>query len=206
MWKLEKKFLDDIVKRYFPCYSISHLDFACGTGRILKYLEGRTDSSVGVDLSEEMLCMARKEVPQAEIIQADLTREDVLGDRRFNLITAFRFFPNAQPELRMEAMHVLVKHLTDSGYIVFNNHLNSSSLLHRIQKDSAHGMNEAEMLKLVLSNGLRIINVYHGGVLPTNETRAYLPGHMLLAVETVASRFQTFRTYAQNLVYVCTHA
>lgn len=191
---------------YFSCCKISHLDFACGTGRILKHLEKRADLSVGVDLSEEMLRIAKKEINQAEIIQADLTREDVLGNRKFNLITAFRFFPNAQPELRMEAMHVLVKHLADSGFIVFNNHLNHSSLLHRMRGISGQPMSQIEAQNLVLTHGLRIIKVYHIGVLPVSEGSQFLPVRVLFAVEKIASQFRIFRTCAQNLIYVCAHA
>ena len=73
----------------------------------MSYLEDRTKSAVGVDLSPSMLEVARKNKRSAEIIEADLTRSDVLGDRKFNLITAFRFFPNAEAELRSEAMQVL---------------------------------------------------------------------------------------------------
>lgn len=205
VWTLERQFLDDIVQKAFPCGRISHLDFACGTGRILKHLHKHTDLSVGVDLSEEMLRVARKEIDQAEIIRADLTRNDLLGDRKFNLITAFRFFPNAQPELRVEAMRVLVKHLADYGYIIFNNHLNLSSLLNRMRGISGQAMSQAEVQNLVVSNGLKIIKVYHIGVLPANESNPYLAGRVLLAVESIASRFRILRTYAQNLIYVCMH-
>jgi len=206
IWELEKHFLDDIVLTWFPSGRIWHLDFACGTGRILAFLQERTESSLGVDVSKDMLGVARKEVNQAEIIQADLTREDVLGDTKFNLITAFRFFPNAQPQLRAEAMHVLVKHLADSGCIVFNNHLTSSSLWHRFRKPLRQGMSQLEMKDLVLSNGLRVIKVYHAGVLPISEDSRFLAGRVLPAAEKIASRFRIFRTCADNLIYVCTHA
>jgi len=206
VWALERQFLDDIVQKAFPCGKISHFDFACGTGRILKHLQKHTDLSVGVDLSEDMLGVAVKEIPQAELILADITRNDVLGDRKFDLITAFRFFPNAQPELRMEAMRVLVKHMRETGCIIFNNHLNSSSLLRRIHGISGQPMSQAEVKKLAVSNGLKIVKVYHVGVFPANESNTYLPGRVLLAVERIASRFQILRMYAQNLIYVCMHA
>ena len=89
-----------VLRDHAPRTPLVHLDFACGTGRILEYFAGRVDSSTGVDVSDSMMEVAGRWPPKAELIEADLTQNDVLGDRRFNLITAFRFFPNAEPELR----------------------------------------------------------------------------------------------------------
>ena len=49
VWQFEKSFLDSILTLFYRNSDIHHLDFACGTGRILSYLEDRTKSSTGVD-------------------------------------------------------------------------------------------------------------------------------------------------------------
>jgi len=92
VWELEKRILDEILSTFYKDIKIYHLDFACGTGRILHYLAGRVSCSVGVDLSPSMIEVASRNNKTSEIIQTDITRNDVLGERKFNLITAFRFF------------------------------------------------------------------------------------------------------------------
>jgi len=47
VWQFEKQILNNILEEYFKEEEIDHLDFACGTGRILSYLEGKTTTSTG---------------------------------------------------------------------------------------------------------------------------------------------------------------
>ena len=210
VWELEKKALDNIVKRFHADRPVEHLDFACGTGRILQHLAGRAKVSVGVDLSPSMLDVARTTVPSAELIEADITRSDVLGDRKFNLITAFRFFPNAQVELRMEAMHSLVRHLAAGGHIVFNNHMNRSSLLYRLarllRRSTNEGMSGQEVNEIVAAAGLRIEKTYHIGLMPATETHLLLPRLLLGMVERAAFRMPCMTGLSQDLVFVCGRA
>src|SRR5690348_278614 len=99
-WRLEQRALDGILRDHVVGRNIAYLDFACGTGRILAHLYQRVAVATGVDVSSSMMEVARELAPGAELIEADLTQRDVLQDRRFDLITAFRFFPNAERELR----------------------------------------------------------------------------------------------------------
>jgi ubiquinone/menaquinone biosynthesis C-methylase UbiE len=98
LWEMEQQFLLRIVENFTENTDVNHLDFACGTGRIVGFLADHVKSSVGIDLSDSMLAIAQKELPNTELIKADITTSDVLNDRTFNLITAFRFFSNAQPD------------------------------------------------------------------------------------------------------------
>ena len=85
-----------------------YLDFACGTGRITAIVAPLVRESVGVDLSESMLAEARPKCPATRFLQADLTREDVdIG--QFDLATSFRFFGNAEHELRQAAIAAIAK-------------------------------------------------------------------------------------------------
>ncbi len=61
-------------------------------------------SATGIDVSASMLAVARQSAPSAEIVEGDPTREDLLSERHFDLITAFRSFPNAEDPLREAAM------------------------------------------------------------------------------------------------------
>lgn len=103
------------------------LDFACGTGRITQLAEGIFPSVVGVDVSATMLTQARLNCSKASLIEQDITSSAL--DRKFDVITAFRFFLNAQPKLRASALQAIHGSLRDGGRLVLNIHVNSSSML-----------------------------------------------------------------------------
>ena len=207
IWQFEKGILDRILAMFYKDFEIHHLDFACGTGRILSYLKDHTSSAVGVDLSSSMLELARKNKGSAEIIEADLTRDDVLGDRKFNLITAFRFFPNAEAVLRMEAMQVLSRHLEGNGYLVFNNHKNTGSTRNRLSRlfgrRGYKGMSMTEVGALLAENHMEIVEIYPLCVFPASEKRRLLPLFLLRLVEALLSNCRPFRNFGENLIFVC---
>lgn len=206
LWQREQCVLDYVLKQYFSNNSIRHLDFACGTGRILKYLVGRTETSTGIDVSESMLEVTRKTVPNAEIIKADVTRNDVLGNRKFNLITAFRFFPNAQPALRAETIKCLSKHLVPDGLLVFNNHKNHSSTLYQVTRllgKYHRTMSTRDTGMLVWSADLHVIKVFPIGVLPANDRFMIVPHLIHTFSDWIANSCRIGKFLAQNLIFVC---
>ena len=207
VWKFEKDILDHILTVFFKNSEIHHFDFACGTGRILSYLEDRTRIAVGVDLSPSMLEVARKNSRTAEIIEADITRSNVLGDRKFNLITAFRFFPNAEAKLRMEAMQALSKHLDDNGYLVFNNHKNTGSTRNRLARlfgrRGYKGMSIAEAKELLAETGLEIVKIHPLCVFPASEKHRLLPLFLLRPLNALLDKCRLFQSLGENLIFVC---
>jgi predicted TPR repeat methyltransferase len=173
VWQREQHVLDCILQKYFSNKAIKHLDFACGTGRILQFMKERVGSCTGVDVSESMLNECRQKLPDTEILQADITKDDVLGKRTFDLITAFRFSPNAQPTLRTKAMECLSKHLSPDGLLVFNNHQNHTSIRYQIARLRGkrwRTMSNREVKDLVCSAGLAVAEVFVIGVLPVVDS------------------------------------
>ena len=207
VWHIERDFLDHILKAYPEGKPVRHLDFACGTGRILSHLMDRVDTSVGVDLSPSMLEVARRNLANVVLHEADITCNDVLGNQTFSLITAFRFFPNAEPQLRRDAMRSLVEHLADDGYIVFNNHKNTGSSRNRLARLLGRrgymGMSISEVQDLLAANELEIENTYHMCVLPLSENRTLLPCFLLSPIERLLARCSMLRTLGENQIYVC---
>jgi ubiquinone/menaquinone biosynthesis C-methylase UbiE len=63
------------------------IDLGCGNGAKLARLSGRFEL-VGVDLSEEQLRLARAELPDATLVQADFAELDY-PDETFDAVTAF---------------------------------------------------------------------------------------------------------------------
>jgi SAM-dependent methyltransferase len=206
MWQRERRVLDEILWKHFAGRPIAHLDFACGTGRVLGAVGARARLSVGVDVSPGMLQVARRNAPTVELIQADITRGDVLGDEVFDLITAFRFFPNAQDELRADALRALVAHLADGGLLVFNNHRNDSSLLHRLARlagGSSRTLSLAEVHSLTGSAGLRILEAFPIGILPATDRHMLVPPFLHRLADGLARGRGWGIALAQNVIFVC---
>ena len=186
LWRLERRLLMRIVREHFPMDRPTYLDFACGTGRSLGLLSPAAETSTGVDVSASMLKVARDFLNGVELIQADLTREDRLGDRRFHLITAFRFFPNAESQLRQDAIAALVRHLEPKGILVFNNHRNRGSLLRRLigikarmlsNESPSPGwvMSRQEVFDLVASADLELERECPRAILPPKQPSYVVP-------------------------------
>jgi predicted TPR repeat methyltransferase len=209
VWRLEQVALHDILGTHLSQRKIAHLDFACGTGRILEHLRDDVASATGVDVSSSMMEVARQVAPAAELIEADLTQRDVLNDRRFDLITAFRFFPNAEPELRRAVCSVLARHLSPAGVLVFNNHKNRNSVPRRISRllgreDSRGTMTHAEVAELVTGAGLRIVQMIPLAIVPATQNHPLLPIAFLESLERSMRRFSRLAPIAQDVIYVCT--
>jgi predicted TPR repeat methyltransferase len=206
MWRLEKKYLKKTLLNKFNNKEINHLDFACGTGRILGFLEGKTNTSMGIDISPEMIKTARK-TTTSKIIEGDLTRDSLLINNKFNLITAFRFFPNAEPSLRLEAMNAICNHLDNDGLLIFNNHRNSSSFINMFRKvlfgRQYRGLSSKEVKRLLTDNNLEIVDMHTIGLLPESYNRNFIPFSVLYYIELFFSKFKFFRGIGHNQIFVC---
>jgi len=215
IWRIEQRILKGVLRRHFPRPDqIRHLDFACGTGRILQLLEGDVGSSTGVDIAQSMLEVAGQGLENTRLICADITRSDELDDERFDLITAFRFFPNAEPALRDEAMAKLKTFLAPGGLLVFNNHLRAGSLRHRrfLAKDRKgvlkskrrlHVMSDQEVADLIEHHGLRVVESHHLGLLPVKkEQKPLRMSSLMLGFERLAARSRLLAPLAGLKIHV----
>ncbi len=209
VWRYEQRVLDAIVSQLRPGV-VSHLDFACGTGRILAYLEQfeRIDS-FGVEISVSMLDVARNSVKRSQILQGDLTRDDFLGNKRFDLITAFRFFANAQEDLRKDAIRALSAHLAPEGVLIFNNHKNltfpTNRLKRKLGRGFTRGMTRGDADHLVASAGLVIERVYPFGLIPLPTGCLYFVGGLVESCERLLSNCACSEAWALNHIYICRH-
>lgn len=119
----ENHHLRVMVPRLLPSGVPRYLDFACGTGRITSVMAPMVSEAIGVDISEDMLRVARRKVPTASFECADLTARPLdLG--LFDLVTAFRFLGNAEDELRMDALVAINRLQAPGSMLIVNNHRN----------------------------------------------------------------------------------
>ena len=204
VWDLEKLYLRKILEDNFKNEKIIHLDFACGTGRILKFLESETTSSLGIDISGEMLGEAKK-IVKSEIIEGDLIKEDLLKDKKFNLVTAFRFFPNAEEDLRKAVLANIVPHIENNGLLVFNNHRNKDSFLERlirlVFRKQYRGLNLGEVKVLIKDYNLQLIKIYSMGLFRDCFKKNF-PFKILYNIELFLGKFLKFTSYGYNQIYV----
>jgi ubiquinone/menaquinone biosynthesis C-methylase UbiE len=210
LWSREQEILLKILDKHFPDKEVHLLDFACGTGRITAFLENRVKTSTGVDVSGSMLAIAKEKLKRTEIIEADITAENILKPGKFNLITAFRFFPNAEPELRSVAIGALAELLDKDGYLVFNNHQNSGSPWIRLRnahyrKKNAEGiynvMSIKQMKNLAEGAGLEIIEIHPAGFF--NPPKIPVPEPLNRAIDWAAGKFRFLSRFSENLIAVC---
>lgn len=155
----ENELLKSIVGALFPNKVPRYLDFACGTGRIISTVEKYAETSIGVDVSEAMVSEAKLKCDNSKFIIQDLTQTD-FSEEKVNLATAFRFFGNAEQELRVSVLEKLSEVIEPGGYLVLNNHRNPWSiheLLLRLKGDSNNlDLSYKNLSNLLTSNGFSV--------------------------------------------------
>jgi predicted TPR repeat methyltransferase len=210
LWSREQEIILRILDKYFAGRDIHLLDFACGTGRITSFLETSVKTSTGVDVSASMLAIAREKLKRTEIIEADITVDNVFEGRKFNLITAFRFFVNAEPSLRSAAMQALSKLLAEDGYLVFNNHQSYGSpwikllYMRHQQKNSQSIFNVMtidEMNRLVEDVGMEILELYPAGFF--HPPKIAVPQVVTSAVDKVCCKLKLLNQFSESPIAVC---
>jgi SAM-dependent methyltransferase len=162
----EQEILSVVVSHWLPNKIPRYLDFACGTGRITQFFERIATESYGVDVSETMLEQARRKCTKTTFIRQDITRER-LQIAPVDVVSAFRFLGNAQDDLRIAAVRTMRGHLTEGGFLIVNNHRNTSTMqgaLKRVLgKKALDGLRHSRLVSLLADNGFRILRMYGVG-------------------------------------------
>lgn len=204
IWKLEKIYLNEILKKYLKNTKIVHLDFACGTGRIINFLENMTYNSIGIDVSSEMIKVARK-TSKSLLIEGDILKTKLLENKKFNLITAFRFFPNAEEYLRKGALDKIIPHLDKDGYLVFNNHRNKDSFFEKIIrfifKKHYRGLNIKEVNIMIKDYDLELVDIYSMGLM-RDSFKKNIPTGLLFYIDLLLGKYLKLNSYGYNQIYV----
>src|SRR4051812_22266369 len=104
IWELQKPTVKEIITNYKSPAPISLLDFACGTGRVLSYVENFVDSCDGLDISPEMAEQAKLKCSKAQIMVGNILTEQDLVSGDYDLVTMFRFLLNTEEEMRLRIL------------------------------------------------------------------------------------------------------
>jgi SAM-dependent methyltransferase len=136
LWQVEQRLLDTVLADLpIALADVNYLDFACGTGRVLAHLETAVGHARGIDVSPAMLSIARQRLKSAELLCTDITNGDSPVEDRYDLITAFRFILNAEPELRQLALRQLALRLRDDrsrAVFTIHSHLPSHKVTRQV--------------------------------------------------------------------------
>jgi ubiquinone/menaquinone biosynthesis C-methylase UbiE len=224
IFKLEHVILRDLFRRLRSSDpNTAYLDFACGTGRITEVFKDLIRTKVGVDTSAGQLAGARKKVPDAEFIQGNVVMNpELLGGRRFDLITSFRLLLNLEPENRVPILRALRELLTPDGFLIVDNHMNRYSALgltalfaHKVlrmpkkprvppgRRGIISTMSETEMRRALAEAGLEVREVHRLFVMPGHGAFQPLPTRWLVPVEAFLSRMPLINRLSKNQIYVC---
>jgi SAM-dependent methyltransferase len=125
---LRSKQIMRCIERYSPNAS-SLLELGCGTGAVLHGLSA-VGSLAGMDISPNMLDIARARLPGIQFIQGDISSFD-LG-RRFDVIVCTYDVLNHLPEFNrwISCFACTRKHLTEGGLFIFD--INTVGHLNRV--------------------------------------------------------------------------
>ena len=129
----DKETLNIILDNAGIVAGVNVLDVACGTGVLFPYyLERNVKSITAVDLSTEMVKIAKSKHPQVNVICGDA--EEILFDNTFDCIMIYNAFPHfPNPQALVEN---LVKHLNVGGRFTIA-HGMSKQELDEVHKKSA---------------------------------------------------------------------
>ena len=211
IWNIEQVIIPKIIRKYFSLPIDSHLDFACGTGRILNMISYYSKKSTGIDISESMTKVASKNMKNnnINIKLVDITKNDIFKKTKFNLITAFRFFPHAEKILRDEVMTKLFDHMNENSLLIFNNHANLKSFRNKIVKvitmgrRGNWGYSLEEMHDLINKHDLEIIDYVGIGLVPVFPKCPNFICDILTIIEVFFTKFNFFRKNCENIIFIC---
>jgi len=140
-----------------------YLDFACGTGRVTQCLARFARESYGLDVSESMIEQARVKCPKTTFLIGDITREKV-AISPVSVVSAFRFFGNAQDELRRSALQAIARLLVPGGHLVINNHRNPWAIKNLLSTVRGHkhslDLSPTKLKRQLTDAGFKIMAAY----------------------------------------------
>lgn len=185
-----KPMLREELQRAADAGARRYLDFACGTGRITKIGASVFSDATGIDISEDMLEVARSRAPTVALHCVDVTRQPDAMAGPFDCVTLFRFLLNAEPDLRREVLDWLSSVMPQGASLIGNTHQHTASfggLATMIgrglgQKQLNH-LSRAAVERLLGDAGFRVERWEGFRVLPTVGGKGLAPEKTLLMLE-----------------------
>jgi len=217
VWQWQRPVVEQIIRdfRQNRPQPVRLLDFACGTGRVLSSIESLADFVEGVDISENMVKLARTKCLKAKLSVGDILSQPKLLTGQYDIITAFRFLLNVEPIIRERVLRKLREViLAPGGLLMLNVHGNSRSLRHpaivwRRWRERSHPSNAMlnemsphETQALLNASGFRIVRQFGFGMLPPTLYRTPLRKTAAAADRLFAGE-NLWRNVSIDMMFVC---
>ena len=216
VWQMQQPVLERVVKDFCSTRSgpVRLLDFACGTGRELSVLEPLVAGADGIDISENMVAVARARCARARLVVGDVLAQPGLLHGSYDVISAFRFLLNAEPELCRRILKELRRRLRDGGRLLVNVHGNSRSLRHPAivwrrwrERGGQTGamlneMSPGEAKSLLAESGFQIVSQFGFGIMPPTLYRTPLR-KAAKAVDRHLAGDHWWKDWAIDMLFVC---
>ena len=214
-WRWQRPVLERVLREFRGAQAgpVRLLDFACGTGRVLAALEPLVDMADGVDISENMVAVARGKCPRSRLLVGDVLAEPELLRPPYDVISCFRFLLNVEPELRGRVLRKLREVLrAPGGLLLVNIHGNACSLRHpaiawrrsrnRDDETMLNEMSPGAARQLLAESGFKIVRQFGFGMLPPTLYRTPLRA-FAAAVDGALSGEHFWNECAIDLLFVC---
>jgi 2-polyprenyl-3-methyl-5-hydroxy-6-metoxy-1,4-benzoquinol methylase len=216
---VERDILRAIVKRYVEQNDghVDYLDFACGTGRVVSALEDLVSTSSAIDISRQMIDIARAKTDKTVYYCKDISLADDVIENKYDIITCFRFLTNAEDALRREVLVGLKQRLKGGGSVlIINGHGNPLSyrlvtlpyhwLRDRLEGRPLRGyLSTWRIRRLLASAGLRVERRVGMGFVP-EKLHGWLSDRIVLFVERALPKVWGLGYFGLNQVFVCVSA
>ncbi len=217
IWQLQRPVIERIVKdfRRERTEPVRLLDFACGTGRVLASLEPLVDSADGVDVSENMVAVARTKCVRARLLVGDILASPELLQKNYDVISCFRFLLNVESEMRGRILRRLGELLrAPAGQLLVNVHGNSRSLRHpaivwrrwreHAEKTGAmlNEMSPAEAKNLLRESGFQVVRQFGFGMLPPTVYRTPVR-RAAVVVDQLLAGDHWWNDWSIDMLFVC---
>jgi SAM-dependent methyltransferase len=212
IWELQKPVLQKTVADLCKNKNGARLlDFACGTGRVISDLENFAAEADGLDISPEMVEVAKTKCRKTRFQIGDILAQPELLNKKYDIITAFRFLLNTEPEIRLRVLKKLRSALDTDGWLIANVHGSSRSLRHPAIWWRRHSKNANEMLNelspcetqnLFREAGFEIVRRIGFGILPPTLYRTPLRGAAFAFDRSLAGE-NCSSAISIDVLYVC---
>jgi SAM-dependent methyltransferase len=217
IWQLQRPVLEKLLANFRGTQSgpTLLLDFACGTGRVLSWVEQFADTADGIDISEQMVAVARAKCSRARLQVGDVLANPELLGKNYDVITCFRLLLNLEPEMRARILRELRKLIREpDGLLLVNVHGNLRSLRHpailwrRWREQTAKSdimlneMSPTETDKLLWENGFRVMRKIGFGILPPGFYKTPLRNAAFAADKFLAGE-NAWTNWSVDILFVC---
>ena len=205
MNELERRIIKELSSEFKPN---NVLDLACGTGRVTKWLlEFNSCKISGWDNSQQMMDESHLIGSRVELKLVDLKdiKQDLLKER-FDFVTCFRFFANAERDLKLITFAILSEIVQRDGVVILNNHKNrtsSGAFASRIRNSFKNSWQSNKELKdMWRTFGFDCIQSYSLGVTPQDERKFFALENISKRIELWNFHVSGFHRFGINQIYV----